>query len=186
MDRRTLIADATITLLGSDGARALTHRAVDTQAGLPMGSTSFYCRTRLDLLTLALTRHAALDLADVQADGTRLAGRDISPQTMVDLLAYRVADWLSPDKRSRLVARFELFLMASREPALAAIVSQRRDFFLQTITAGLMRAGVDAPAEVAPRLLVVMEGLLLDQVRAPDGALSGEQQRALFQAVLKS
>ena len=52
-DRKTLIADAAIDLLGEVGARGLTHRAVDTQAGLPAGSTSFYCRSRLDLLTLA-------------------------------------------------------------------------------------------------------------------------------------
>ena len=53
-DRKTLIADAAIALLGSAGARGLTHRAVDAQAGLPAGSTSFYCRSRLDLLRLTL------------------------------------------------------------------------------------------------------------------------------------
>ena len=60
-DRKTLIADAAMAILGTQGARALTHRAVDAQAGLPAGSTSFYCRTRLELLKLTLARHVALD-----------------------------------------------------------------------------------------------------------------------------
>ena len=67
-DRKTLIADAAIALLGTQGARGLTHRAVDAQAGLPAGSTSFYCRTRLELLKLTLARHVALDLADLAQD----------------------------------------------------------------------------------------------------------------------
>jgi DNA-binding transcriptional regulator YbjK len=45
-DRKTVIADAAIALLAAAGAKGLTHRAVDAQAGLPAGSTSFYCRTR--------------------------------------------------------------------------------------------------------------------------------------------
>ena len=62
VDRRTLIADAALRLIGTAGTRALTHRGVDAEAGLPAGSTSYYCRRRVDLLALALRRHATLDL----------------------------------------------------------------------------------------------------------------------------
>ena len=49
-----------IALLGSVGARGLTHRAVDAEAGLPAGSTSFYCRSRLcqHLLKIAKPRRS--------------------------------------------------------------------------------------------------------------------------------
>lgn len=184
-DRKTLIADAAIALLGSAGAKGLTHRAVDAEAGLPLGSTSFYCRTRHDLLTLALLRHAALDLADLQADAHLMAKPDWALDEFIDLLVARVADWLSLPKRARLVARFELFLMASREPELADIVTQQRQRFLVATEAALSKAGVAQAASLAPGLLVIVDGLLLDQVRANGAVLTGEQQKALFKAVLR-
>lgn len=183
-DRKTLIADAAIDLLGDVGARGLTHRAVDAQAGLPAGSTSFYCRSRLDLLTLALRRHATLDLADLQADAQRMAQSPLTRDGLIELLAERVADWLSPPKRPRLVARFELFLMASREPELAQIVGQQRQFFLQATEAALTQAGVANPQGTAPALLALVDGLLLEQVGTNAPVLSAATQKAAFQRLL--
>lgn len=184
-DRKTVIADAAIALLASAGSKGLTHRAVDAQAGLPAGSTSFYCRTRQELLTLALLRHAALDMADLQADAHRMAQAEWHADDFIDLLAERVADWLSPSKRARLVARFELFMMASRDPELATIVTQQRQHFLLATEAALSRAGVAEPATVAPMVLVLVDALLLDQIRASGPVLSLAQQKAMFRMVLK-
>lgn len=184
-DRKTLIADAAIALLASAGSKGLTHRAVDAQAGLPLGSTSFYCRTRSDLLTLTLLRHAALDMSDLQADGQKMKQTGWTPDDFIKLLAERVADWLSPSKRARLVARFELFMMATRDPDLAAIVAEQRQHFLQATEAALSLAGVSQPAAVAPMLLVLVDALLVDQIRAVGPVLSLAQQQAMFKMVLK-
>jgi AcrR family transcriptional regulator len=62
--RTRQVGDAAIAVLAGQGARGLTHRAVDQAAGLPPGTTSNYARTRAALLTLALTRIAELDAAD--------------------------------------------------------------------------------------------------------------------------
>lgn len=183
-DRKIRIADAAIALLGHAGAKGLTHRAVDAQAELPLGSTSFYCRTRHDLLTLALTRHAALDLADLQTDAQRMRKPGWGIDDFIDLLIYRIADWLSPGKRARLVARFELFLVASHEPELADIVTQQRQRFLSATELALKNAGVAAAAKLAPMLLAIVDGVLLDQICAKGPALSAAQQRAMFRAVL--
>lgn len=183
-DRKTRIADAAIALLGHAGAKGLTHRAVDAEAGLPVGSTSFYCRTRHDLLTLALTRHAALDLAELQDDAQRMRQANWGVDDFIDLLIYRLADWLSPGKRARLVARFELFLVASHEPALADIVTQQRQRFLAATELALTTAGVGNAACLAPMLLALVDGVLLDQICAKGPALSEAQQRAMFKAVL--
>ncbi|UAL29160.1 TetR/AcrR family transcriptional regulator [Nocardioides rotundus] len=48
--RRTQLAHAAITVLGTEGPRALTHRAVDRQAGLPLGTCANYFPTRAELL----------------------------------------------------------------------------------------------------------------------------------------
>jgi DNA-binding transcriptional regulator YbjK len=183
-DRKTVIADAAIALLAAAGAKGLTHRAVDAQAGLPAGSTSFYCRTRHELLTLALLRHASLDMADLQSDAQRQAQPGWGLNAFVDLLTYRVTDWLSPAKRARLVARFELFMIASHEPELAAIVSQQRQHFLHATEAALRQAGVPQAKTLAPMLLVLVDALLLDHVRAGAPILSTDQHKALFQQLL--
>lgn len=184
-DRRTLIADAAIALLGTVGARGLTHRAVDAQAGLPAGSTSFYCRSRLELLTLALLRHAALDMADLEADAKAHANRAGSLDDFIDGLSKRVADWLSPSKRERLVARFELFLIASRDPELAAIVMQQRQRFLEATCTALSRAGVAQPKAVAPALLMLVDGMLLDQASAAGPTLTAAQRKAAFRRAVQ-
>lgn len=62
------LADAGIRLAARGGMRALTHRAVDAEAGLPPGSTSYYARTRRDLTVLVarrVTEQLATDLAAV-------------------------------------------------------------------------------------------------------------------------
>ena len=59
--RTRQVGDAAIAVLAEQGARGLTHRAVDQAAGLPPGTTSNYARTREALLTLTLTRIAELD-----------------------------------------------------------------------------------------------------------------------------
>jgi DNA-binding transcriptional regulator YbjK len=183
--RKTLIADTAIALLGSVGARGLTHRAVDAEAGLPAGSTSFYCRSRLDLLRLALQRHAALDLADLAKDAERAQKPTWGVQDLLDLLEHRVADWLSPTKRARLVARFELFLVASREPELAAILETHRQHFLQAALASLQRAGVARAETRAPLLVMGIDGLLLDRVRAHSTDQPASQLRALLGSIIE-
>jgi len=183
-DRKTLIADAAIALLGSVGARGLTHRAVDAQAGLPAGSTSFYCRSRLDLLRLTLRRHATLDLADLEADALRVAQPSWSRADLLALVAHRVREWLAPAQRARLVARFELFLLASREPELAEIVRELRAQFLLATQAALVRAGVSQP-EARARLLAqfvdghLLEAVGLDGVQALDDSQLGLLERLL-------
>ncbi|HEX5372866.1 MAG TPA: hypothetical protein VFW84_09040 [Aquabacterium sp.] len=185
-DRKTLIADTAMTLLGQLGAKGLTHRAVDAEAGLSAGSTSFYCRTRQDLLTLVLRRHAALDLDDLQQDASDWMAGETSPERFIDLLVRRVLDWLSPAKRARLVARFELFLIASREPELAAILHDLRGSFLLATVEGLRRAGVPQPEAVAPGLVMAVDGMLMSQIGFADQPLTSEQCKALLTRVMQA
>lgn len=56
MERRTVIADAAITLVAESGLRALTHRALDSVADLPAGSTSYYFRTKADVVAAMIER----------------------------------------------------------------------------------------------------------------------------------
>ena len=163
-DRKTTIADAALELLAASGARGLTHRAVDAWAGLPDGSTSSCCRTRLDLVTLALNRHATRNLEELGEDGARLVSGEPSLERFIDLLVDRLDDWMSPAKRSRVVSQIEIFLIASREPSLQKVVEGVHQHFVDATVQALRYVGVVDTDRIAMGLIATVDGILHGQV----------------------
>jgi DNA-binding transcriptional regulator YbjK len=153
VDRRTAIADSSIVVLSREGTRGLTHRAVDRQLSLPEGSTSYYFRTRAALTSCAADRLVALDMADV--DGAGDHGRDV-----VLLLAH----WMAPAQRVRLLARFQLFVEATRDSTIRALLAEPRKAFVAHATEAMRKAGA-VDAKLAALVLVsVVDGLLLNEL----------------------
>ena len=125
--------------------------------------------------------------ADLAADAAASPSHD-TPLALADLLAllqHRLRDWLTPPKRVRLVARFELFLVASREPELSAILGPMRDQFLAATEAALARCGLRDTGSRARLLLSVVDGHLLDCVRSGSDAPLSEGQMALLLHALR-
>jgi DNA-binding transcriptional regulator YbjK len=144
-ERRTRIADAAIEVLAQLGARGLTHRAVDTELGLPDGSTSYYYPTRAALLLSAAERLVELDSSDVDAISR-------SRERAAELVRL----WLSPKRRSRSLARIELLLTAARDPAFKFIKSARKMFRDRIVESDPKRSN-----EVATAIMSLVDGLLL-------------------------
>jgi len=184
-DRRTVIADAALRLIGERGARGLTHRGVDAEAGLPQGSTSYYCRRRIDLLGLVIRRHAELDLRALAPLATLVRAGAAGEQGQSARLAAGLARFVRGQTRAQLTARFELFLAASREPALCAIVDAQRDRFVSGLADGLKSQGIPRPRSVAAALIALTEGLLLERVRVDREAQRPAELRAMFTWVLE-
>lgn len=156
--RRTLIADTVIQVLADQGSRGLTHRAVDEAAGLPTGSTSYYQRSRADLLACAVPRLAELDGAVL----LRMSSDD-----PVRLVTDLVVAGSRGAGRVRTLARYELVLEAVRRPALRAALAAGTDDLL-TLLRDALSAHPDAPD--AEAVLAFVDGLLLAQVtRGPSG-----------------
>ncbi len=82
-DRPAAIAAAAVRVIARDGLRALTHRAVDREAGIPQGSTSYYASTRRALLAHTID-HLALRTLDE-------AGRAVAQLDAVEPAAERAA-----------------------------------------------------------------------------------------------
>jgi len=59
-NRRETLLDAAIQVLGERGIRALTHRAVDAEAGVAAGSIANYFPTREALLEAIVERVSAM------------------------------------------------------------------------------------------------------------------------------
>ena len=183
-DRRTLIADAALRLIGREGGRGLTHRGVDAEAGLPQGSTSYYCRRRADLLALALRRHAELDLRSLSRLGMQLAQQPKTAEQLAGELARGLSRWIAAQDPLQLVARFELFLACSRAEGLRPLIEEQRAAFVQVLERGLGAAGVPRARSVAQALIALIEGMLLERVRVGRQVLSAAEVRALISALL--
>jgi len=162
-DRKQLLADAAIAVIGGDGLRALTHRAVDTRAGLPQGTCSYHYPSRRALLAAALERIAVLDRSET--------GGERDPTALL-------THWLST-ARARTRARLILML----DPEARADLGDLAD----RLTQGFVD---DAATLVGDRykarlLVALFDGLAADELIRGDGTAAErrERVRAVFKAV---
>lgn len=134
---RTRLLDAALDLLGDAGAASLTVRAVEKAAGLPHGSVRHHFGDRAAMVAFLFDHLAEREGVHVTGD----AGAALE-------------QWLGPG-RTLTLARYELFLMAARDPALRAPLVRARDRFVT------MAAEVVGPT-AAPTVVAAVDGLLLD------------------------
>lgn len=161
-DRRTQIAEAGVRLVASQGVRALTHRAIDAELGLAAGSTSYYARTRRELLTLIVARVAE------RTEGELITSRlpaDITPVVIADLLAAeldRIAQ-RPDDHRARLLLWLELDSDPELRDVLATGPEARRAFRL-TAASVLELLDIANPEAHAGELVGLLDTLALQRV----------------------
>ena len=188
--RAELVGDTAIAVLAAQGARGLTHRAVDRAAGLPPGSTSNHARTREALLACALTRITELEAADAaEAAGERGPGGGpaeaaparerlaLDPAALAAPIAAMLHHGLTRG-RVRLLARYELALESTRRPALRALYDEASRPFREPVAAMLAAAGSADPARHARALIAWCEGVQFDAV-AGAGTASAPTQGEL-------
>lgn len=174
-DRRGLIVGTAIDLIARQGLRALTHRALDTEAGLPAGSTSYYFRTKralIEAIVDAITERSRTDFraADLPASGT-------------DDIAAAVAAWLDnllAQRRNHLIARHMLITDLLGDPDLhprlvASLFSHRH-------ARELFRAlGATDPDTAASDYIAVIEGLVFDRFAGARTGLAAGTARSVEQ-----
>ncbi len=178
-DRRAAIADAAIHLVATRGLRGLTHRAVDEQAGLPPGSTSYYLRTRDALLSACVDRMLERDLARGSASAEpRPTGvdPDLGPDLDLDLeeLLVGMVLQLVRDRPGDLVARYELSLEASRRPELRTAIIEGGRRLRENLATLLAALGVPDADTAAWPVAAMMDGLMYDRVAGAGSSLSAD------------
>jgi DNA-binding transcriptional regulator YbjK len=164
MGRREDILDAAITLLGAQGVRALTHRAVDTAAGLPAGSTSNYFRT-----TDALFDAVAERFADRERQNWEEIALTMSPTTPAELAeAMAVFVHASVEtERTLTLARYAVLVEAAVRPSLRPRLMATGARVNQYFTNWLRIAGVADPEAALPIVANYLVGLVLHQLAYP-------------------
>jgi DNA-binding transcriptional regulator YbjK len=162
--RRRTIADAGLTVLAHEGSRGLTHRAVDTAAGVPTGTTSNYFRSR-DALIEGLVDRIGERLAPTAED----LGRRASGTPGAALFADYVRDIvrrLTTD-RDVTLALFELRLESARRPELAAVLGAWQRAGFDADVAFNTDAGLPGGRREIALFHYAIDGLLLDRLTTP-------------------
>lgn len=166
-----------MTLIGTEGIRALTHGRVDAAASLPPGSTSNHFRTRAALLA---------GVIDWIAESERSEGGFPAPieseQALIEML-IRVMEIESGPRAARTRARYALFLEAVDDDAVTPLRRQRR-IFEEWVRSLLDDLGGPEAAERAPMLMAACDGLLLHRITVdPDARLDASIALAVAAAV---
>lgn len=161
-DPRGRLLDAALSIVGSEGLRALTHRRIEDEAGLARGSARYHLGTN-DQIIAATLEHAVLRdsrmneavLAKVGFEA--LAG---STTSFPEILAALISAFLENPGAIR--ARYELLLEATRRPSLEAEAQRWRAQFVSVSELALTAAGQADPHTVAVLLVACIDGLVFD------------------------
>jgi AcrR family transcriptional regulator len=171
--RREELLDAAITVLGERGIHSLTHRAVDTAAGLPAGSASNHFRTRDALLDAVVERFAARDRAVWEDIAVRLC--PTTPQELARALPPAARPATGPHRAVSL-ARYAILVEAGIHPPLRAQLTATGARVNAWFMNWLRIAGSTDPERDAPIIMNHWTGLILHQLANPDPAFNPSEQ----------
>ncbi len=163
--RRDAVLDAAIGVLGSQGVRGVTHRAVDAAAGLPMGSTSNYFRTRDSLFAAVVDR-----VVDVERSEWEGIAATIDPRTPDELAAALGAFARAATGPHRLVtvARYALLVEGARYPPLRSPLAAGGNRVNLYFENWLRRIGSRHPNRDLRLMANAVTGYILHDLAMPD------------------
>lgn len=168
--RRDALLDAGVELLAEGGFAAMSHRAVAERAGLPLAATTYYFRSRDDLVAAAFEQMVDLDLAATRERFRARIGRDGDDRAArmpARAAAEALAAALLPQdeaERRRHLALWELYLQAGRDPALRPLARAWSDRCRATTSELLRIAGYPATAAAVRLLGATADGLAIEAV----------------------
>lgn len=162
--RRAALADAGLRVLARAGARGLTHRALDAEAGLPRGTASNYFRSRDDIvaaLMARLTERLTPDAEVVAALAARAPDRELYAAYLRDIVRRLLGD------RDAALCLFELRLESARAPTVAAVVRRWQAEAFAADVAFAEAAGLPGGRAEIALFHYALDGLLLDRLTHP-------------------
>ena len=190
--RRRQLTDAAIDLLGTEGARGLSHPRVDQRAGVPAGTASYYFRTRKALLKAAAERIGELDFADLSMMAELADGDNAEYSGTIGLARLVMLSGTEP-RLTRSRARYELTLAGHRDPDLGATTLEIGMRFYGLARDVIAQWHPDDPPpepalvdEQAVILLTFISGVMMSFVHGYPAVTDAEHLDYLIQAILRS
>ncbi|WP_410661666.1 TetR/AcrR family transcriptional regulator [Amycolatopsis sp. lyj-112] len=167
--RKRELIEATLRIVARDGVSGVSHRTVAREAGLPATAAAYHFRGIEDLLTAALTRCMDEDAERMRALAEEADGGADTLRKLAVLMADVVA------KPGHLLAEYELYLLAVRDPELRESTHR----WMEAL-ADFARRYTDDPVRIE-MLVGLVDGLLLQ------GLLRDDQLTVdRFEAILRT
>ena len=178
--RRQALLDASIEVLARDGARGLTFRAVDKEAGVPAGTASNYFANRDDLLVQTGNRYYERlipgDAAMAKLDEP--PSRELLTELMTEVVE-RVTRF-----RTGYLALLELRLEATRRPELQALLTERVRADLEFNVAAHLDHRMPGDENTVLLLILALNWLILERLTLP-GVFTEERARELVRVAVE-
>ncbi len=154
--RREQILEAALRVIGRSGRESVTHRAVAEEAGVPLGSTTYYFDSRDDLLGQALEHVAANEVERYDRLGEEL--RNVkSARELADRLISELVTGV--EDRVAYIAEYELWLEAGRRPDLREAAQSWCDAEQRSVAGALAELGSSDPRADASLVVAAIDGL---------------------------
>ncbi|MCP2337630.1 TetR/AcrR family transcriptional regulator [Actinomadura rupiterrae] len=180
-ERRLALIDAAIEVLAREGARGLTFRAVDTEAGVPPGTASNYFANRDDLFTQIGGRIYDRLLPD---EATMARSREgTQDEARYAELMHEVVDRVS-SFNSGYLALLELRLESTRRPELRDVLTERIRTDIDANIAHQEASDLPGDATTVLLLYMALNWLILERLTLP-GIFSEEEAHDLVDAAVR-
>ena len=163
--RRELLLDAAIRVLGERGVRAVTHRAVDAEAGVGAGSTANYFSSRDALFEAIVERFAERERANFDEVAATVC--PTSPAELGRALAQSVRDSTMAD-RTLTLSRYALLVESANNPGLREQMAATGARVSTWFTNWLRLIGSTDPDHHMHVIGNYLTGLVLHQLAIPD------------------
>lgn len=154
-ERVEQILRATLAVIGRRGVSAVTHRSVAEQAGVPLGSLTYYFASKQELLREALRLHVSDDAGRLRALADELLAAGASSEAVVEAFADRLESGHGD------LAQFELYLEAARDPELRDVAAEALRTYADVAVVALRAAGVADPESAGELIVATIDGLSL-------------------------
>ncbi|WP_312109713.1 TetR/AcrR family transcriptional regulator [Pantoea septica] len=169
--RKEKILTKALELIAECGVAGITHRRIAAHAGVPLGSMTYHFNSMDELLFLVFSRFAqgAADFVKTKLESAS------TPEEAIGAFASLMTDkaWVN---RRNMAALYELYSLATREPAYRQILNAWSDSTRRCLERFF------SPA-TARAFDVCIEGVLLQNFLNPDGGLPREEIIALLRRI---
>lgn len=162
-ERRQALLDASIEVLAREGARGLTFRAVDQEAGVPAGTASNYFPNRDALLVQVGHRYyeRLIPSEEAMAKSRGPQTRETMAELMTEVVE-RVFHF-----RTGYLAILELRLEATRRPELQALLTERVRADLDFNISNFRESQLPGDEDAVVLLYLALNWLILERLTLP-------------------
>jgi DNA-binding transcriptional regulator YbjK len=159
--RRIALLEAAVRVIGRGGIAAVDHRAVAAEAGVALGSTTYYFASKEDMVAQALAHVAATEVERLDDAAQRIVvNRAVASSTA---LVDELLDLWTGD-RVVLMAQYELYIESGRRDDLRASAAAWERACRNLLEHVLEQLAAPDPRLAARLLCAGLDGLVLEHV----------------------